>query len=178
MSGGQAVKAGRGERGITRSAQAAGAEDRGTPRVRPFRGSALTARGPQAPKQDERSQRRNGAVHIARGQFDALKQMRSLPGAALEAAGSGDRRSGVPGGPARADARNERSGTEDALAQPSTKGTGGAPREGSKPDGRNPARGSVYESPIRLCRARPDSNVAILFSTVLAFKYSSVGKWG
>lgn len=53
MSGGQAVKAGRGVRGITRPAQAEGAEGRGTPRVRPIRGSALTARGPQAPKQEK-----------------------------------------------------------------------------------------------------------------------------
>ena len=47
-------------------------------------------------------------------------QKRSLPGAALEAAGSGERRSGVPGGPAGAPLR--RRGTEDAPAQPSVPG--------------------------------------------------------
>jgi len=60
---------GLGERGITRPAQAAGAEGRGTPRVRPIRGLALTARGPQAPKQDERKSAPDRRCHYndARG---------------------------------------------------------------------------------------------------------------
>lgn len=50
MSGGQAVKTGRGERGITRfGREAKRTEKRGMPRVRP-QGLALTAQGPQAPK--------------------------------------------------------------------------------------------------------------------------------